>query len=75
MKKERFTIELSVLKKYWVCTDVENFIVCTFKDKKFNETQTFTPLKEMPNVTATQLATIAGEMGDWLRENHYNKVL
>ena len=58
----------------WICTDLENGIMCMFDDKKFNETQKFTIVEnaEMPDVQ--KLARIAREMGDWLRANHYGKI-
>ena len=63
-------------KDCYVCTDAENGIVCRFKAHKFNETQTFTVLDEtkLNSFSPTQLAHVAKEMGDWLRDNHYDKI-
>lgn len=72
---ERFIIEKSKEKEnHWVCTDQTNLIVCVFENRKYNDTQSFTTLKDFDNINALQLATIAKEMGEWLRKNHYNKV-
>lgn len=69
----RYKIEKSSKKDHWVCTDVENNIVATWKDGAFNQTQKFTELDNR-NLDATSLAKVAREMGDWLRENHYEKL-
>lgn len=75
---ERFIIQPSTLQQgWWVCTDTENNIVCRFEGHKFNDTQEFTLLdgdtfgkKE----EAIKYATFVREMGDWLRDNHYDKI-
>ena len=59
----------------WVCTDTENGIVCRFENKHFNDTQEFTILEDIEKPDASQLAKIVREMADWLRENHYKKVM
>lgn len=48
--------------------DKENNIVCQFEKGKFNETQKFTFL-ETTDISASKLATIMREFGDWLNEN------
>lgn len=74
--KDRFIIQQSELQaNSWVCTDKENFIVCTFEEKKFNETQKFQFLEEVENPNANQIATALREMADWLRANHYTKAM
>jgi hypothetical protein len=59
---------------YWVCTDSENGLVCLFEHKKFNDTQEFTFLDDF-NPDPSTVAKVAREMGDWLSQNHYDKVL
>jgi len=59
----------------WVCTDTIYGIVCCFENGKFNETQKFTILEEIKNPDANILSKAVREMADWLRENHYNKVI
>ena len=59
----------------WVCADTKNGIVCEFEDKNFNDSQKFTILDDVKFTNANQLAKAAGEMADWLRENHYKKAM
>ncbi len=74
--RDRFFIQKSECKpSHWVCTDILNGIVCVFEDKKFNETQAFTILEDIEQPNAAKLAKAANEMGLWLREHHYKKVL
>jgi len=71
--KSRFILQKSELKpNHWVCTDTENLIICTFENKNFNDTQEFKTLEEFNPANFMQLARYAREMGDWLRENHYD---
>ncbi|MEI6752360.1 MAG: hypothetical protein WCK78_04260 [Paludibacter sp.] len=73
--KDRFLLQKSELKQnHWVCTDRENLIVCTFENHKFNETQKFDVLENFNSDNFMQLARIMREFGDWLSENHYDKV-
>jgi DNA-binding XRE family transcriptional regulator len=58
---------------YWVCVDLRYKVMCEFEQGKFNETQEFTMLEDMP-ADANLLAKIAREMGDYLRENHYELI-
>ena len=74
---ERFIIQKSERKGWWVCTDTDNLIVCRFEAHKFNDTQDFTVLEDsrfhpITAETATRIASLAAEMGDWLRVNHYD---
>lgn len=77
----RFQIEPSTREQgWWVCTDTENLIVCRFENHRFNETQQFTILEDskfqpVTASTASLLARITREMGDWLRSNHYTKAM
>lgn len=61
----------------WVCTDKAHNIVCRFEEHKFNETQQFTLLDSdtfNSKAEALAYATYLREMGDWLKENHYEKI-
>lgn len=75
----RYKLEPSQLKSgWWVCTDTENLLVCTFEEGKFNDTQKFTELedkeyKSMDDVMAN--VRIMREMSDWLAINHYKIVM
>jgi hypothetical protein len=71
---ERFIIQPSEKPNHWVCTDTDNLIVCVFEEHKFNETQEFDYIGDKLTFNANNLARFAREMGDWLRENYYNKV-
>lgn len=78
--KNRYKLEPSQLKKgWWVCTDTENLLVCTFEEGRFNDTQKFTDLegndtfKSMDDVMAH--LRIMREMSDWLAINHYKIVM
>lgn len=73
----RYKLEPSQLKSgWWVCTDTENLLVCTFEEGRFNDTQKFTDLegddtfKSMDDVMAK--VRVMREMSDWLAINHYN---
>ena len=71
----RFKLEPSQSKPgYWVCTDIENGIVCVFNDGKFNDTQNFTILNDIEKPNAQKIAGIINDMADWLRANHYDKL-
>jgi hypothetical protein len=70
---ERFIIQQSENAGKYVCTDQKNQIVCVFEAHKFNDTQKFS-LLENKGFSPIELAKAAREMGDWLRENHYNKI-
>jgi hypothetical protein len=73
--KDRFILQNSELKpNHIVCTDTQNMIVCTFENHKFNETQKFDMLEDFNPDNFMQLARIMREFGDWLSENHYDKV-
>lgn len=70
----RFLLQKSEKPNYWVCTDTENLIVCVFKNKNFNGDQNFTLLEDFDPEKYMLLAQLAREMGDWLKENHYEKI-
>lgn len=78
--KNKYKLEPSQIQSgWWVCTDTENLLVCTFEEGKFNDTQKFTDLegddtfKSMDDVMAK--LRIMREMSDWLAINHYNIVM
>ena len=78
--KNRYKLEPSQLKSgWWVCTDTENLLVCTFEEGRFNDTQKFTDLegddtfKSMDDVMLN--VKIMREMSDWLAINHYKIVM
>lgn len=73
---ERFRLEKSKLTEgWWVLTDMVNFVVITFEEGRFNETQKITKLKGGENYTSMNdvmaQVRIIREMSDWLAINHY----
>ncbi|GAB6977125.1 hypothetical protein [Prevotella falsenii] len=58
----------------WVLTDTVHGIVVTFEQGKFNETQKVTVLEDVPNPSPTDLAHIMGELSDWARQHHPDKL-
>jgi hypothetical protein len=70
----RFIIQKSEKPGYWVCTDTDNKIVCVFEQGNYNDNQEFTTLEDFNPADFMQMARFAREMGDWLRENHYDKL-
>lgn len=77
----KYKLEPSQLKPgWWVCTDTENLLFCTFEEGNFNETQKFTDIngknekfESMDDVMAH--LRIMREMSDWLAINHYKIVM
>lgn len=70
---KRYIIQPSEKPNHWVCTDTDNGIICVFEAHRFNDTQQFTMLEDS-RASVSELARIAREMGDWLRDNHYDKI-
>lgn len=71
----RFVLQKSQMKsEHWVCTDTENNIVCVFKEHEFNDTQEVTMLDDIPTERYADVARWMREMGEWLRENHYDLI-
>lgn len=70
----RYKFEPSENPNHWVATDIENKIVCVFEHKKFNETQKITMLDDFDANNYMQLAKYMRELGDWLTENHRDKL-
>ena len=68
----RFKLEPVIgLSDHYFVEDTQSGILCMFEAHKFNETQKFTNL---PKTDLEKVPTIMRELGDWLRENHYDKV-
>lgn len=57
----------------WVLTDTEEGIVVRFEDGKYNETQKVTIIEDKPNPSATKLASVMREMGEWAVRYHSSK--
>lgn len=70
----RYILQPSDKEGYFVCTDQENKIVCVFENHNYNENQEFRMIEDFDPANFQRLAEIAREMGDWLRENHYDKI-
>lgn len=70
----RFILQKSEKPNFWVCTDTENLIVCIFKEHEFNNVQDFKMLDDFNPKQLKNVPKFCREMGDWLRENHYNKI-
>lgn len=47
---------------------------CVFEEHKFNDTQKFTTLENFDPANFMYMTRYLREMGDWLRENHYDKI-
>jgi hypothetical protein len=71
---KRYILQPSEKPNHWVCTDQENKIVCVFEDHKFNETQKTEMLEDFNPDNFMKLARYMREMGDWLRDNHHEKI-
>jgi hypothetical protein len=69
----RYLLQPSETPNYFICTDTINKIVCKFEAHNFNDNQEFTLLEDC-TVSPNMLATLAKDMGDWLRENHPDKL-
>lgn len=76
MEDERFLLQESKELNYWICTDKINKIVIKFKHKMFNQNQKVTPLEDFDfeKIGVTGIARILQEIGDWLNENHPEKL-
>lgn len=69
---ERFKLEpVNDLPGHYIVEDTKSGIFCMFEKGKFNETQEFTNL---PKKDIMQVPTYMQELGDWLRNNHYDKI-
>lgn len=70
----QYVLQESEIENHWVCTDTENLIVCVFENHKFNDTQKFTMLENFDPQNYMKLANICRLIGDYLKENHYEKI-
>lgn len=70
---QRFIIQESEKANYWVCTDTVNGLVCIFENHNFNDNQQFKFLENI-KPDALNIAKFTKEMGDWLRNNHPEKI-
>lgn len=70
----RFILQPSEKPNQWVCTDQVNKIVITFKENDFNNSQSCTMLEDFNPDKFMKVAQMLREMGDWLSENHYEKL-
>lgn len=77
----RFLLQKSEnLPNWWVLTDKENMIVVRWEQGKYNESQKFSPLDDADlfakfgHNAAYEIARIAAEIADYLRNFHYDKV-
>lgn len=76
--EQRFVLQPSQEPGFWVATDKDNGIVVKFREHQFNETQQITLLNGDTFKSAEEamnVATYLRELSDWLRDNHYNKVM
>ena len=55
----------------YIVEDTDSGLLCMFEKGKFNETQDF---RNIPKGNPIQIPTIMRELGDWLRENHCDKI-
>jgi len=76
---KRFIVQKSEHKpNHWVCTDVENSIICVFENKNFNDTQSYTLMDDTELKIYSELVRITNlnrEMEDWLHINHCEKFM
>ena len=67
---ERYLLQQSKDKGFWVATDKVNGIVVKFQECRFNDTQKVTMLEEISNSNPLTIAGQMRELTDWLIENH-----
>ena len=73
----KYKLERSQQKEdWWVCTDTENLVVCTFQEGKFDETQKFASAKCEEDIISSRNKVAAylramNELTGWLAINHY----
>ena len=58
----------------WILTDKNNLISISFENHRFNDTQKITNLNDFSPSQIAMLPTILRKMGDWLAENHRDKI-
>ena len=69
-----FEIFLSENEGHWLVKDYEYNIEVEFEHGKFNETQKVLNKDTLNPSDFMRLAKRMGEMAEWLRANHYDKV-
>jgi transcriptional regulator with XRE-family HTH domain len=67
--KKRFLLQKSEIDNFFVVTDVENQMVCTFENRKFNDTQSLRYLNDVSH-TVVEIAKQMRELAEWLHEHH-----
>ncbi len=71
---DNFEISLSEKEGYWLVKDYEYNIEVEFEHGKFNETQQVLNKDTLNPSDFMHLARRMGEMAEWLRANHYDKI-
>lgn len=66
----RFKID-EVQQGLYIVEDTITGLVCMFEKGKFNETQEF---RNIPQSNPMQVPALMRELGDWLAENHGEKL-
>lgn len=56
---------------WWVLTDIDNGIVCRFKEGEWNQTQEYTFIEGINLLDANKIASATREMSDWMINNYY----
>lgn len=74
VREGRFLLQGSADRKGWVVTDKDYGVVVTFRNHRFNATKKITFLNDIPTDHLV-VARILREMGDWLGENHKDKII
>lgn len=78
MSAERFILQPSADKGWWVATDAKHQIVVKFQQGKFNETQQVTHLRKDIEMSFAEMMSIPRylrELADWLLEKHVEVIL
>ena len=74
VREGRFIIQRSQKQKHgWVATDLDYKVVVTFTEHQFNDTKRVTFLEDAPTDYLVR-ARVMSEIGDWLSENHNEKL-
>lgn len=71
--ENKYILQESENKGFWVCTDTINKIVVVFENGKFNETQKMTALDDFNPKNFMQISKYMREIGVYLFNNHYEK--
>ena len=74
VREGRFLLQGSADRKGWVVTDLDYGVVVTFRNHRFDTTKKITFLDDKP-ADHLVVARILREMGDWLGENHKDKII